>query len=83
MEKGLIESNEATHDRRETVVFNRTRCRFREKIERCTKTTNGRYFSKFGESCEDNWHQVMNEMANSRSGFDAWISKREIPVDQK
>ena len=24
----------------------------------------------------------MNEMANSRSGFDAWISKQEIPVDQ-
>ena len=37
----------------------------------------GAIFSKFGESCEDNWHQVMNEMANSRSGFDAWISKRK------
>ncbi|MEC3543888.1 MarR family transcriptional regulator, partial [Bacillus thuringiensis] len=32
---------------------------------------------------EDNWHQVMNEMANGRSGFDAWITKRELPVDQK
>ncbi|TKI73027.1 MarR family transcriptional regulator, partial [Bacillus wiedmannii] len=40
-------------------------------------------FSKFGESCEENWHQVMNEMANSRSGFDAWISKREVVIDQK
>lgn len=40
-------------------------------------------FSKFGESCGENWHQVMNEMANSRSGFDAWISKREVAIDQK
>ena len=38
----------------------------------------GAIFSKFGESCEENWHQVMNEMAHSRSGFDAWISKRKL-----
>lgn len=43
----------------------------------------GTIFSKFGESCEENWHQVMNEMANSRSGFDAWMSKREVVIDQK
>ena len=43
----------------------------------------GAIFSKFGESCEENWHQVMNEMANSRSGFDAWMSKREVVIDQK
>ena len=54
-----------------------------EKTERCTKTTNGCHFSKFGESCEENWHQVMNEMAHSRSGFDAWLSKREVAIDQK
>ncbi|TKI05416.1 MarR family transcriptional regulator, partial [Bacillus wiedmannii] len=30
-----------------------------------------------------NWHQVMNEMANSRSGFDAWISKRAVVINQK
>ncbi len=85
VEKGLIESNEATHDRRvKQLSLTEKRYRIREKIERCTKATNGYYFfSKFGESCEENWHQVMNEMANSRSGFDAWMSKREVVIDQK
>lgn len=41
----------------------------------------GRIFSEFGETCEENWHQVMTELANNRLGFDAWLSKREEPVD--
>lgn len=59
------------------------RCRFREKLSDVQRQQMGAIFSKFGESCEENWHQVMNEMAHSRSGFDAWLSKREVAIDQK
>ena len=83
MEKGLIESNEATHDRRETVIFNRKGTELEKKLSDVQRQQMGTIFSKFGESCEENWHQVMNEMANSRSGFDAWMSKREVVIDQK
>ena len=53
-----------------------------KKLSDVQRQQMGTIFSKFGESCEENWHQVMNEMANSRSGFDAWMSKREVANDQ-
>ncbi|MGF9767292.1 MarR family winged helix-turn-helix transcriptional regulator [Bacillus albus] len=84
VEKGLIESNEATHDRRvKQLSLTEKGADLEKKLSDVQRQQMGAIFSKFGESCEENWHQVMNEMANSRSGFDAWISKREVIIDQK
>ena len=44
VEKGLIESNEAMHDRRKTVVFNRKRYRFREKLSDVQRQQMGAIF---------------------------------------
>ena len=84
VEKSLIESNEATHDRRvKQLSLTEKGADLEKKLSDVQRQQMGAIFSKFGESCEENWHQVMNEMAHSRSGFDAWISKREVAIDQK
>lgn len=82
LDKGLIESNEAAHDRRvKQLSLTEEGTDLEKKLSDVQREQMGAIFSQFGESCEENWHQVMNEMANSRSGFDAWTSKREIPVE--
>ncbi|PEB51825.1 MarR family transcriptional regulator [Bacillus pseudomycoides] len=82
LEKGLIESNEAEHDRRvKQLALTKEGAELEKKLSDVQREQMGSIFSKFGESCEENWHQVMNELANSRLGFDAWLSKREEPVD--
>lgn len=82
LEKGLIESNEAEHDRRvRQLALTKEGAELEKKLSDVQREQMGSIFSKFGESCEENWHQVMNELANSRLGFDAWLSKREEPVD--
>lgn len=82
--RALIESNEATHDRRvKQLSLTEKGADLEKKLSDVQRQQMGAIFSKFGESCEENWHQVMNEMAHSRSGFDAWISKREVAIDQK
>ncbi|MFJ8526461.1 MarR family winged helix-turn-helix transcriptional regulator [Bacillus sp. NPDC094106] len=82
LEKGLIESNEAEHDRRvKQLALTKEGAELEKKLSDVQREQMGSIFSKFGESCEENWHQVMNELANSRLGFDAWLSKREEPAD--
>ncbi len=78
VEKGLIESNEATHDRRVNIQLSLTEegTDLEKKLSDVQRQQMSAIFSKFGESCEENWHQVMNEMAHSRSGFDAWIIEK-------
>ncbi|MEH7459315.1 MarR family transcriptional regulator [Bacillus sp. JJ1127] len=82
LEKGLIESNEAEHDRRvKQLALTKEGAELEKKLSDVQREQMGSIFSKFGESCEENWHQVMNELANSRLGFDAWLFKREEPAD--
>ena len=84
LEKGLIESNEAEHDRRvKQLALTKEGAELERKLSDVQREQMGSIFSKFGETCEEHWHQVMTELANSRLGFDAWLSKREEPADQK
>ncbi|MGI2756933.1 MarR family winged helix-turn-helix transcriptional regulator [Bacillus cytotoxicus] len=84
LEKGLIESNEAEHDRRvKQLVLTQAGAELEKKLSDVQREQMGHIFTTFGEKCEENWHQVMNELAKNRLGFHTWSSKRKEPVNEK
>lgn len=84
LEKGLIESKEAEHDRRvKQLVLTKEGTELEKKLSDVQREQMGSIFTQFGEAYEENWLQVMTELANSRLGFDAWSSKRKEKSDQE